>query len=308
MLFFILTLLAVACPAHANWMDDAAENLATDLAPVGDRHMPYWRPGSQRMRNVIGRPRESRPFVESELTPSTSDEVSECWDGHRVVRTIGDAKTQEYFILKRAGASSTDRIVVKKLSECVGTYIEVGDVPAFPGKMYQVLKSTFNSLTRRLASINLSSLLSAIGRYTRRSSSPSDVEHSTVPLEDLPSRASGSPQMPHGGAGDDAGVILIRNDKTKSPNLSLNIQEHLHPKYGDLYLFLALTGFLFGLVCPLVLVGVQPDWVKDDQETPAWKVMYGIGSFGMFICSFMLGYIWYPSCLHFPHHLKCKDE
>ncbi|CAH0002841.1 unnamed protein product [Clonostachys byssicola] len=284
MLSLILILLAVACPAHANWIDDAAKNLATDLAPFlslfGEKMLLHWisqsvtyfevlviaicpigvpalivsairLAGSRIMKNVIGRPRESRPAVESELTPSTSDEVSECWDGHRVVRTIGDAKTQEYFVLKRAGASSTDRIVVKKLSECVGTYIEVGDVPAFPGKMYQVLKSTFNSFTRRLASINLSSLRSAIGRHTRRSSSPSDVEHSTVPLEDISSRASGSPQMPQGGAGDDAGVILIKNDKTRSPNLSLNIQEHLHPKFGDLHLFLALA------VALLVMTGVR---------------------------------------------------
>ncbi|CAG9947338.1 unnamed protein product [Clonostachys rosea f. rosea IK726] len=288
MIFLVLILLAVACPAHATWTDSASSNLATDLAPFlslfGEKMLLHWisqsvtyfevlviaicpigipaliisalrLAGSQTARNIIGRPRESRPAVESELTPSTSDEVSECWDGHRVVRTIGDAKTQEYFVLKRVGASSTDRIVVKKLSECVATYIEIGEVPTFPGKTYQALKSTFNSLTRRLASLNLPSLLLAIRRYARRSSSASDVENNTVPLDDLPSRDSGSPRMLQNDVGNDIGVILIKNDKKKSPNLSLNIQEHLYPKFGDLFLFLALTGFFFGLIFPLILVG-----------------------------------------------------
>uniref|UniRef100_A0A8H7KBM8 Uncharacterized protein n=1 Tax=Bionectria ochroleuca TaxID=29856 RepID=A0A8H7KBM8_BIOOC len=304
MIFLVLILLAVACPAHATWTDSASSNLATDLAPFlslfGEKMLLHWisqsvtyfevlviaicpigipaliisalrLAGSQTARNIIGRPRESRPAVESELTPSTSDEVSECWDGHRVVRTIGDAKTQEYFVLKRVGASSTDRIVVKKLSECVATYIEIGEVPTFPGKTYQALKSTFNSLTRRLASLNLPSLLLAIRRYARRSSSASDVENNTVPLDDLPSRDSGSPRMLQNDVGNDIGVILIKNDKKKSPNLSLNIQEHLYPKFGDLFLFLALT---------------------DGQEILlSGKVIYGIGSIGMFICSFILGSI-----------------
>ncbi|CAH0058858.1 unnamed protein product [Clonostachys solani] len=286
-LLALMVLLAVACPASAIWTEDASNNFATDLAPFlalfGEKMLLHWLSqsvtyfevfviavcpigvpalimgairlaGSQTTRNFIGRPRESRPVVESELTPSTSNEVSESWDGQRVVRTIGEGKTQEYFVLKRVGATSTDRIVAKKLSESVGTYIEVGDVPTLPGKSYQILKSTFNSLTRCLASMNLPSLglNSVISFYTGRSRSASDVEHNTVSLHDVTPRAPGNSHIPH----DDAGVILIKNDKNKSPNLSLNIQEHFYPKRGTLMAFLALAGFFLGLICPWM------DWLS----------------------------------------------
>ncbi|KAK1766329.1 hypothetical protein QBC33DRAFT_611985 [Phialemonium atrogriseum] len=51
------------------------------------------------LKAIIGRARESRAIVESELMSSTSNEVCELWNGQQIVRVMGEGEIREFVIL-----------------------------------------------------------------------------------------------------------------------------------------------------------------------------------------------------------------
>ncbi|VUC23767.1 unnamed protein product [Clonostachys rosea] len=298
-LFALLLILALAGPVHAAWTDDIPNNVASDIAPLialfGDKVLLHWLSqslsyvevvmlavcpigvpaiissairltGHQVAKNLIGRPRESRAAVEAELTPVTSAEVSECWDGERVVRTTGEADMQEFFILKRIGGSGSGTgVAVKKLSECVGTHLEAGKALSPRDeilKLVEHVRKFFLHLPR------------------------SDVEHghsshttssSTTPNSTPTS--SGEPEL-----------LIIKNDKNTSPNLSLNLQSHLNRPllYLSALLSLAIQGISLSFPRMLADLGF-PLSVKNGQPVPPWaETLYVSGSSGLFFFSFVL--------------------
>ena len=79
-----------------------ADNVVLAMAPLGIITAivgaircggPSW------LRAIIGRARESRAVVESELMSSTSNEVCELWNGQDVVRVMGKGPIREFIIL-----------------------------------------------------------------------------------------------------------------------------------------------------------------------------------------------------------------
>jgi len=79
-----------------------ADNIILAMAPLGILTIilsairvggPSW------LKAVIGRARESIADVESELMSSTSDEVREFWDGHKLVKAKKTEELCEFVIL-----------------------------------------------------------------------------------------------------------------------------------------------------------------------------------------------------------------
>jgi len=64
--------------------------------------------GPQWLRAMIGRARESRAIVETELMSSTSNEVCELWNGEEVVRIMGEGPIREFIILLPEGFGQQD--------------------------------------------------------------------------------------------------------------------------------------------------------------------------------------------------------
>jgi hypothetical protein len=59
------------------------------------------------LRAVVGRARENVAIVEMELMSSTSHEVCELWNGHRIVRTMGRPEVQQIIYLKNQKYTET---------------------------------------------------------------------------------------------------------------------------------------------------------------------------------------------------------
>lgn len=59
--------------------------------------------GPSWLKAIIGRARESRAIPEAELMSSTSREVCELWNGHEIVRIMGEGPMREFIILLPQG-------------------------------------------------------------------------------------------------------------------------------------------------------------------------------------------------------------
>jgi len=80
-----------------------ADNIILAMAPLGILTLivgairvggPPW------LKAIIGRSRESRATVESELMSSTSNEVCELWNGQQIVRVMGAGPIREFIIVQ----------------------------------------------------------------------------------------------------------------------------------------------------------------------------------------------------------------
>ncbi|KAF7542176.1 hypothetical protein G7Z17_g11812 [Cylindrodendrum hubeiense] len=80
-----------------------ADNIVLAMAPLGIITAivsairvggPSW------LKAIIGRARESRAIPEAELMSSTSKEVCELWNGHEIVRVMGEGPIREFIILE----------------------------------------------------------------------------------------------------------------------------------------------------------------------------------------------------------------
>ncbi|KAF4456663.1 ankyrin repeat protein [Fusarium austroafricanum] len=141
-LFAIAILMAPGCAA-AEFSDDFANNLFTDLAPLialfGERvtmqflsQATGWADsftlamaplgiitiiisairvgGPSWLKAIIGRARENLAAAEVELMSSTSEEVCELWNGSEIVRSLGSPPVREFICLvprRRDGSPST---------------------------------------------------------------------------------------------------------------------------------------------------------------------------------------------------------
>ena len=87
-----------------------ADNIILAMAPLGIVTAivaairvggPSW------LKAIIGRARESHAVAESELMSSTSNEVCELWNGHQIVRVMGEGPIREFVILPPEGSDKT---------------------------------------------------------------------------------------------------------------------------------------------------------------------------------------------------------
>jgi hypothetical protein len=79
-----------------------ADNLLIALGPLGIMTILVSTirvGGTQRLKALVGRARESRATAEAELLSSTSDEVCEMWNGQEVVRTFGSPQTSHLVLI-----------------------------------------------------------------------------------------------------------------------------------------------------------------------------------------------------------------
>lgn len=86
-----------------------ADNIVLAMAPLGIITAivgairvggPSW------LKAIIGRARESRAIPEAELMSSTSQEVCELWNGHEIVRVMGEGPMREFVILLPEGSNN----------------------------------------------------------------------------------------------------------------------------------------------------------------------------------------------------------
>lgn len=59
--------------------------------------------GPPQLKALIGRARENRASAELDFMSSTSHEVSELWNGHSIVRTMGKGKVKQILFLGKCG-------------------------------------------------------------------------------------------------------------------------------------------------------------------------------------------------------------
>ena len=64
--------------------------------------------GPSWLKAIIGRARESRAIPEAELMSSTSREVCELWNGHEIVRIMGEGPLREFIILLPQGEEDAE--------------------------------------------------------------------------------------------------------------------------------------------------------------------------------------------------------
>lgn len=89
-----------------------ADNIILAMGPLGVVTIvvsairvggPIW------LRAIVGRARENRAVAEEELMSSTSNEVSELWNGQKVVRVAGEASIAEFICLLPSCAGAGTR-------------------------------------------------------------------------------------------------------------------------------------------------------------------------------------------------------
>ena len=97
-----------------------ADNIILSVAPLGIITIilaairvggPSW------LKAIIGRARECRADVECELMSSTSDEVCELWDGHQIVREVGEGPIREFIILVPKGTGKKSQPEASPMDE-----------------------------------------------------------------------------------------------------------------------------------------------------------------------------------------------
>ncbi|KLU91868.1 hypothetical protein MAPG_10817 [Magnaporthiopsis poae ATCC 64411] len=275
--FLLVLLLFAGCVAAADAGDDFSNSLFSDLAPLlalfGERvtmqfmsQSTGWADniilamaplgvitaivgairvgGPSWLRAIIGRARESRAVVESELMSSTSHEVCELWNGQEIVRVMGKGPILEFIILSRKGSGENGgraRATTRKTGSTSETEsCSAGDQETAPKIMK--LRSAEDCLPEFQPTIrdlvfgnrlhqrqdtyrpNLASQLkSAIYDIFGKSALP-DQDPETAPL----SPSAPTPQKVH---------AVIRNTEAHTPNLTLNV--HNQVGRGELYIVAA---------------------------------------------------------------------
>ncbi|KAL8336355.1 hypothetical protein RB601_000260 [Gaeumannomyces tritici] len=274
---FLLVLLFAGCVAAADAGDDFSNNLFSDLAPLlalfGERvtmqfisQSTGWADniilamaplgvitaivcairvgGPSWLKAIIGRARESRAVIESELMSSTSHEVCELWNGQQIVRVMGKGPILEFIILSRNGSGENEgqaQTATRKTGSTGETEsCPAGDQDTAPKIMK--LRSAEDCLPEFQPTIrdlifgnrlhqrqdahrpNLASQLkSAIYDMFGKSALPGQ-DPETAPL----GPSAPTPQKVH---------AVIRNTEAHTPNLTLNV--HNQVGRGELYIVAA---------------------------------------------------------------------
>ncbi|EJT69327.1 hypothetical protein GGTG_12946 [Gaeumannomyces tritici R3-111a-1] len=274
---FLLVLLFAGCVAAADAGDDFSNNLFSDLAPLlalfGERvtmqfisQSTGWADniilamaplgvitaivcairvgGPSWLKAIIGRARESRAVIESELMSSTSHEVCELWNGQQIVRVMGKGPILEFIILSGKGSGENEgqaQTATRKTGSTSETEsCPAGDQDTAPKIMK--LRSAEDCLPEFQPTIrdlvfgnrllqrqdthrpNLASQLkSAIYDMFGKSALPGQ-DPETAPL----GPSAPTPQKVH---------AVIRNTEAHTPNLTLNV--HNQVGRGELYIVAA---------------------------------------------------------------------
>ncbi|KAL8399273.1 hypothetical protein RB596_007914 [Gaeumannomyces avenae] len=263
---FLLVLLFAGCVAAADAGDDFSNNLFSDLAPLlalfGERvtmqfisQSTGWADniilamaplgvitaivcairvgGPSWLKAIIGRARESRAVIESELMSSTSHEVCELWNGQQIVRVMGKGPILEFIILsckgsgengstgstesRPAGDQDTAPKIMKLRSaeDCLPEFQPTIRDLIFGNRLHQRQDTHRPNLA--------SQLKSAIYDMFGKSALPGQ-DPETAPL----GPSAPTPQKVR---------AVIRNTEAHTPNLTLNV--HNQVGRGELYIVAA---------------------------------------------------------------------
>ncbi|TGO36310.1 hypothetical protein BHYA_0129g00310 [Botrytis hyacinthi] len=158
--------------------------------------------GPPQLKALIGRARENRASAELDFMSSTSHEVSELWNGHGIVRTMGKGEVKQILFLKGRGPS--EKFGLFTLSDVeIEKYMTK---KAYSDPLIDILRELWRKKTLKL------------WNRTSVSKSPDNDSHNNM------SRGTNSEEY------------YFENDGLdRAPNISLNI----HPKQNRGELFVA---------------------------------------------------------------------
>ncbi|KAL6359130.1 hypothetical protein LRP88_09330 [Fusarium phalaenopsidis] len=324
-IWLTIILACLAGVAKADDWDDFANNLFTDLAPLlalfGERAtMQFmsqalgWEDcvilamaplgiitilvsairvgGPGWLKAIIGRARENMAAAELELMSSTSNEVSELYNGETIVRCQGRGPVWEFIYLIPITPRTQDpdrRPEIKVLS------LEEACKP--DKKLLQKVdnglpKAKDESMAPPVSWIlGIDKIEWIFNKVIARSSTPTNndvsVERGVGPVALSERPADGSDQSP------DETIYVIRNIDTGAPNITLNLQDN-DSNRNELKVY-AIIG-IFLQLCILVFFGViayypaiENSFRKDDRPVDHYAFPLAVGGtliliIGMFIC------------------------
>ncbi|OTA95889.1 hypothetical protein M434DRAFT_28384 [Hypoxylon sp. CO27-5] len=232
-----------------------ADNIILAMAPIGIITAmvaairvsgPSW------LKTVIGRAREGRGITEAELMSSTSCDVGELWDGHEIVRVMGEGPIREFIIISPTKDS-------ERLS---------------PASEDQSISNTDVDCEQDMKVMQLTG---------------PDQKY----LVDDKSASRGDDPK-NGGGNSDHSTIIIRNTTVSSPNLTLNVYNHLNRR--ELHV-VATIGTILQLSVIIyfwyITYGSGLRFLKDRAPAAAYAFPCSAGGTlllvaGMMICSYVV--------------------
>ncbi|KAF7914824.1 hypothetical protein EAE99_010525 [Botrytis elliptica] len=180
--------------------------------------------GPPQLKALIGRARENRASAELDFMSSTSHEVSELWNGHTVVRTMGKGEVKQILFLK--GRGPTEKFGLFTLSD--PEILRHMTRKAYSDPLIDILKELWRKTTKELW--KRTSALIDILKELRRKKTQTPWKRTSVsksPNNDSHNNMSGGTNSKEG---------HFENDGSdRAPNISLNI----HPKQNRGELFVA---------------------------------------------------------------------
>ncbi|KAL2117076.1 hypothetical protein VTJ04DRAFT_9244 [Mycothermus thermophilus] len=224
-----------------------ADNIILAVAPLGVITIivgairvggPSW------LKANIGRARESRAVAEAELMSSTSNEVCELWKGQQIVRVMGQGPIREFLILMPKdkqekeidgkAALAQDGISVMALEDAVLTPSKTGETGGGSESRKQYYledykPGVFRLACRRIRTSPTKNVLSETvtnGTEDDPEKGRRGSDSETNDDKDINQKTSKRP------------VVIVRNSRTTSPNLALNIHNKVSRR--ELYIVAAI--------------------------------------------------------------------
>ncbi|OTA62868.1 hypothetical protein K449DRAFT_444335 [Hypoxylon sp. EC38] len=206
------------------------------------------------LKTVIGRAREGRGITEVELMSSTSCDVGELWNGHEIVRVMGKGPIREFIIL----SPTKDSERLNPASEAQPISNSDVDCEQETKAMHYPPRSHFLDLIV----------------YSESASRGDDPKN--------------------GGGNSDHSTIIIRNTTVSSPNLTLNVYNHLNRR--ELHV-VATIGTILQLSVIVyfwyITYGPGLRFLKDRTPAAAYAFPCSAGGTlllvaGMMICSYVV--------------------
>ncbi|KAF7885987.1 uncharacterized protein EAF02_004496 [Botrytis sinoallii] len=178
--------------------------------------------GPPQLKALIGRARENRASAELDFMSSTSHEVSELWNGHSIVRTMGKGEVKQILFLK--GRDPTEKFGLFTLSDPeilkhMTKKVRLGPVSSFELEMTRsMLSKAYSDPLIDILKELWRNKTQELWKRTSVSKSPNNDSHNNM----------------SGGTNSKEGHF--KNDGLdRAPNISLNI----HPKQNRRELFVA---------------------------------------------------------------------
>ncbi|KAK5654663.1 hypothetical protein OQA88_6986 [Cercophora sp. LCS_1] len=200
-----------------------ADNIILAMGPLGIVTIivstirvggPIW------LRAIVGRARENRAVAEEELMSSTSEEVSELWNGQKIVRVAGKPSIAEFICLLPLGAGAETESAVSEGAMADGQSQPDNDPFEVVSLEDAVKKDYIREVNQDIPGKRIAHRVAHAVRYLWRRDGKS--------LDD-PERTKGIVSNNGSQASVPKKFIIVRNKTNAAPNLLLNIDRFSSP-------------------------------------------------------------------------------